>query len=202
MVPETFHDFFLGTAGVAGALIGLLFVAISVTPAATTAKAEHLEQRLHAAAAMSAFLNSLLLSLLTLIPDIQLRPGALTLSAVGVGSTLTLIAVVIIEGVAPSSRRMLPTRRRVRAVAWLLVLLGTYVWQFTSGMRLASGHPDPGQMTDQAVIVVVLFAIGVSRAWEMVGVRSPKVRATLWAMSEDQENQPVRETVPADEGQR
>jgi hypothetical protein len=53
VVPESFHDFFIGATSVAGALIGLLFVAISVAPAALTDKAEHLEQRVHAAAAMS-----------------------------------------------------------------------------------------------------------------------------------------------------
>jgi hypothetical protein len=187
VVPESFHDFFLGTSGVAGALIGLLFVAISVTPAAVTNKAEHLEQRIHAAAAMSAFLNSLLLSLLTLIPDLELRPAVLTLAAVGIGSTATLIGVVVIEGVSPSSRRMLAGQRRVRVVMWLLVLGGVYVWQFVSGMRLSTDQPDPGQMASQAVIVVVLFALGVSRAWEMVGVRSQKIFSALRAVNAEPE---------------
>lgn len=165
----------------AGALIGLLFVAISVTPAAVTNKAEHLEQRIHASAAMSAFLNSLLLSLLTLIPDLELRPGVLTLAVVGIGSTATLIGVVIIEGVSPSSRRLLANQRRVRVVMWLLVLGGAYGWQFVSGLRLSTDQPDPGQLASQAVIVVVLFALGVSRAWEMVGVRSQKIFGALRA---------------------
>ena len=32
MVPEAYHSFFSGCASAAGALIGLLFVAISVAP--------------------------------------------------------------------------------------------------------------------------------------------------------------------------
>lgn len=190
MVPESFHDFFLGTTSVAGALIGLLFVAISVTPAAVTDKAEHIEARIHAAAAMSAFLNSLLFSLLTLIPDIELRPGAVVLSLVGIGATVALIAVVVVEAVTPASRGVLSARRRARAVMWLLVLAGTYLAQFVSGLHLTPHQPDPSQLADQCVVVIVLFAVGISHAWEMVGARGPRVLASLRSAGSDRPGAP------------
>lgn len=67
MVPEEFHDFFVAAAGVAGALIGLLFVAISVVPG-TVGEAGRAVARLRPAAALSAFLNALVVSLLALVP--------------------------------------------------------------------------------------------------------------------------------------
>lgn len=187
MVPDSFHDFFVGAATVAGALIGLLFVAISVTPAAVTGKVEHLEQRVRAAAAMSAFLNSLLLSMLALIPGITLRPAVLVLSSVGIASTVALIAVMLIRAFA--AQQKIPVRRRARSVFWLVLLLAAYVWQLAGGMRLVLDRPDAGNMTSQAVIIVVLFAIGVSRAWELVGAHTPKVVATLRAVGVDRAHQ-------------
>lgn len=197
VVPDSFHDFFVGAATVAGALIGLLFVAISVTPAAVTSKVEHLEQRVRAAAAMSAFLNSLLFSMLALIPGITLRPAVLTLSSVGIASTVALIMVVLIGAFA--SRQPIPGRRRARSVLWLLLLLGAYVWQLTAGLRMLTDRPDAADMTTQAVVIVVLFAIGVSRAWELVGAHTPQVVATLRAVGADraQQTEDAGET-PAD----
>lgn len=80
MVPADFANFFLGAAGVAGALIGLLFVAVSVKPDAVRRGAP-VTERLRPVAAFSALLDSLVVSLIALIPGSGLGPTSVAVAA-------------------------------------------------------------------------------------------------------------------------
>ena len=162
MVPAGIHDFFLASAGVAGALIGLLFVAISVS-GERLAKAEAPAQlhRIRAYAALTAFINALAVSLFSLIPGDQ------------IGTTATVVSCIGLAFVAASLLSLL----RLRQVRWTtapdaLFLVGlavTFGFQLNAALDVSSRPGDSGSVADLAILVTVCFFIGIARAWELIG---------------------------------
>jgi hypothetical protein len=63
VVPASYHDFFSACATVAGALIGLLFVAISISPAKLSGPSAENDHQLKAAMAFSALVNTMVIAL-------------------------------------------------------------------------------------------------------------------------------------------
>ncbi len=161
MTPDDFHEFFTAAAGVAGALVGLLFVAVSVTMERMEEQGETQIHRIRAATALTSFSNALVVSLFALIPGVNLGWPAFV---VGVGGALFVIGALL-------SMLRLGLRRRsdLRSALFLVGLAAVLVFQLRSGLRLIAGHGHRGTYDTIAILVVACFVIGISRSWELIG---------------------------------
>ena len=100
MVPLSFHDFFGGCATIAGALIGLLFVAISVSPENLTGATARTDHQVRAGAAFSALVNTMVIALVALLPGARLGEAGIILGAAGLGTTAGLVVAFFLFGIA------------------------------------------------------------------------------------------------------
>ncbi len=161
MIPADFHDFFVAAAGVAGALVGLLFVAISVTQERLAKEGESQVHRVRASAALTSFSNALAVSLFVLIPDI------------GVAWPAIVVAILGLFFVAASVLSLIRLRRehgaRARDAYFLVGQAAIFVIQLIAGITAVSRTIDVGATRTVAILVIASFLIGIARAWELIG---------------------------------
>jgi len=157
VVPDNVHDFYLGSAGVAGALIGLLFVAISVSAERLSGDNAQVH-RIRAAAALTAFLNTLAVSLFALIPGHTIGPAAV---AAG-GSGILFVAASLLSLVRLRQVRW----STIRDALFLVGLTVLFVIQVLEGVDLLNRPADADAVDTIAIVVVVCFLVGISRSWE------------------------------------
>ena len=193
MVPESIHDFFVASSSVGGALIGLLFVAISVAGERLTSKqAGAPVHRVRADAALTAFTNALAVSLFALVPGKKLGWTAV---AVGVAGLIFILASLL------SLARVRPWRwGMARDALFLVGLAVVFVIQLMTGYDIAYHPGDAGAVNTIAVLVIVCFIIGIQRAWELIGGPSIGLRHEVFALvrGEGQEDDAAGKASPAD----
>jgi hypothetical protein len=162
VVPESIRDFFVASGSAAGALVGLLFVAISVA-SERVARAEAGAQvyRVRASAALTAFTNALAVSLFALIPGHKIGPAAVVVAVGG----LTFIAAAVLSLV----RLRQGWWETLRHALLLIGLAVTFVFQLIEGVDVIAHAGDSGAVDTIAILVVVCFLIGIASAWELIG---------------------------------
>jgi hypothetical protein len=161
VAPESLHEFFTATAGVAGALIGLLFVAISVAQDRLVSENADPVHQVRASAALTTFTNALTISLFALIPDVGISWVAVSVGIVG---------LLFVAGSFMALRRERRAHRAaLRDATFLIGQLVIFALQIQYGLRLVANHHDTGAAQGVAVLVVVSFILGIGRSWELVG---------------------------------
>jgi hypothetical protein len=152
-VPEDYREFFVAAAGASGALIGLLFVAVSVFPERARREETRLEYQSRASAALLLFSNAMMLSLAALVPGVDLGWWALAISL-----------SVLVFGAA-TARLMVTAARRGQGRWGSLGLV--------AALGLIGGFeptdPDPIRTLDYVVIGDLVA--GIARAWQLVSMR-------------------------------
>jgi hypothetical protein len=159
VVPDTYADFFVASAGVAGALVGLLFVALSVAREPKTA-VDRLDLDARAGVAFSAFTDALVVSLFAIIPGVKIGIPAVVS---GLGGLATCLAIGLVMWRLDS-----PGRRRLRALGLQALV---FVYQIVTGVQLIVDPNDGFAIRTTAGIVVALFLVGIARAWALIGAR-------------------------------
>jgi hypothetical protein len=170
VVPTSFYDFFNGCASVAGALIGLLFVALSISPEKLTGDDARAEHQVRAAAAFSALVNTLVTALVALLPGASLGDAGIILAGAGLATTSALVIVLHREHQQPIHRS------DVRMLAILFVLYGL---QLANALQLDGSPRSVSGIDRQGGLAIFFFLFGIARSWQLVGARAIGLASTV-----------------------
>jgi hypothetical protein len=162
MTESDFTNFFLGSSGAGAALVGLLFVAVSISPQSTIWAKAPVERQAMSASAFTALINAFFISLGALIPG-GLAGVTLVVSIGALWNTLRLGRQLLVQ-----PRNRLNFLRRGVLLAESLVV---YSFELYNGWRLAVEPTKTPYIWALCYVLIGIYAIGLIRAWQLLGVR-------------------------------
>jgi hypothetical protein len=163
MVPSEYTNFFVTAATSGGALIGLLFVAISLAPERIVLASAPIESRVVAASTFTALLNAFFISLGALLPNTNLGWFAISFGIIGIFDSLNQGRTLLIPW---------PSWQNVLRRTWLTgISLFLYIVELVCSIQLLSSPTNEAPVSYVALSVLVIYIITLIRAWELLGAQ-------------------------------
>jgi hypothetical protein len=153
VVPDSFDGYFTASTAAAGALIGLLFVAIVLRPDTVFGPGAPLAGRMLAGSAFTGLVNAFFISLIALIPQVNIGFTGLILAGVSLYATLRL------------HRRAGDAQPN-----WPLLVfsVAAYATQAADGVLLLVKPHETGPVTTMCYVIVGAYAVSIARAWALL----------------------------------
>jgi hypothetical protein len=163
VVPPDFANFFIASAGAGAALVGLLFVAVSLAPEQMVTRRAPMERQAVTGSAFTALINAFFISLFALIPHFNIGSGIVPFSS------LCLVTSLI------QAWHLLRLRKGWQSLlrrAFLVVLsFALYGIELVNGFQLLTAPSQVGIVFGLVWCLVGAFAVGLTRAWELLGAQ-------------------------------
>lgn len=163
MSPTAFQPYFSASTGAGGALIGLLFIAISIAPERTFGKGATFQRKLIASSAFTALVNAFFISLGALIPNatFALLGGiSATMGTIGLLNTLYLAWDVV-------DRRQESSLRQ--SALLVIASLAIYGGECGAGLSLVRSDHNVNSAFIITNLLLAVYGIGIMRAWQLLG---------------------------------
>lgn len=162
MVPPQFANFFLASAGAGAALVGLLFVAVSIAPEQIVMANAPVDRQAMASSSFTALLNAFFISLGALIPA-NLGGITLVLCLTGLVNSLYLAWSLLKE----RQQRQNILRRLFLIVASLVI----YGYELYCAILLLNEPRNLDSLYALTALILAVYGIGLTRAWQLLGAR-------------------------------
>lgn len=160
MVFGDYRDLFVVIATSSATLIGLLFVAISVSKSRSQARSQVVRE-FRAAAALLAFTNPFTVSLFGLVPGTNIGYPAAIVGVIGV-----MFAAAGARATVALPSRLQHRRPQATLIVALFIVFGI---QIVYGIKLIIDPHQGGALATIGYVLIASLLIGIGRAWELVG---------------------------------
>ncbi|MGA7173441.1 MAG: hypothetical protein WCB86_11265 [Candidatus Dormiibacterota bacterium] len=175
MVPESYAGYFSAGASAAGALVGLLFVAVSLRSDSVFGESSRAGARALAGSTFTSLVNAFFISFMALLPGINLGYPAVVLALLSIVQTLRL------------------HRHLGRADAHPILMtlsLAAFGGQLVEGTLLIANPHARGDLDALAYLVVASFGVALTRAWALIQGREGRQRPTAFPASAAGDREP------------